>query len=676
MLKLLFHRKPPDKRHDLANQTTRLGRLAVLLALLVVVLPHLLRLEPLLILFILAVIGWRLLVELRGWPLPQRLLRIALLGSGFALVLFSYHTLLGRLPGVALLTLLFTLKLVELRTLRDAMLLIFIGFFLMITNFLFDQSLFVGLYLFVTVLLLLTVLILLNHPRATLKDLRHHLRLSGILMLQAAPLMLLFFLLFPRISAPLWSLPRDEAQAKTGVSDEMKIGDITHLADSQAVAFRVDFAHEIPPAGQLYWRVYILNLTNGRQWWRSPGATNAATLLPEAIDQQHLSYTVTLEPHRRNWLPALELPTQPPVGVDNPATLSDDWQLSLSQPLQKRVRYQLTSATTTTQPAVSPASLAAALQLPEGVNPRTIALGRHWATEGFHGQALVDHALQQIAQGDFYYSRNPPPLGRDAIDEFIFESKRGFCEHYAAALTTVLRAAGLPARVVTGYQGGERNPVGNYLIVRQSSAHAWVEYYLPESGWQRVDPTTVVPFERVENSGDLQRFNSVEPLPLSSEDLAWLARSLRHLNQNWDAINHNWNDLIIGFNRERQRQLLAKLGINQWSGERLMLSITALVMLIWGAVTLPLLLNRRRLDAGQRLFAKFRRRLAQHGMTTQPHQTPQQIAATAALRWPQQQLLLQQIAEAFYRLRYRPTASKEEASQQLKRVRALLAKLP
>ncbi|MBF0470661.1 MAG: DUF3488 domain-containing protein [Gammaproteobacteria bacterium] len=632
--------------------TTRLGRMGLLLSLLVVVSPHLLRLEWPLVLFVVAVFLWRLVVEFRGWPQPGRLIRLGLTAVAFALVITTYHTAFGRQPGVALLTLMLTLKLVELRAVRDGMLVIFIGFFLMITNFLFDQAIYVGGYLLVAVLVLITELIVLNHPQVTRQDLRQHLRFAGVMVVQALPLMLLLFILFPRISAPLWSLPRDEGAAKTGVSDRLSMGDITHLADSNEVAFRVDFEGEPPPAGELYWRVFVMSYSDGRNWrplslphlerWHNPAS------------EERADYTITLEPHQQQWLVALEMPLLLPQGLEQKVAMSADYQLQLQQPLKKRLRYRLIAGDVGVRELL-PQELQAALQLPAAVNPRTRELGEGWAEAGLSGEALVRHALQLLVEEAFYYSRTPPPLGANAVDQFLFESRRGFCEHYAAAFVTVMRAAGLPARVVTGYQGGELNPVGEYLIVRQADAHAWAEVWLEGRGWTRVDPTAAIPPERVENPGDGSRFDSLAADPLPASGVVWLVRGWRQLSLNWDALNHQWNYWVVGFSRERQQQLLSRLGLDSgWQDLGIALALMVAVVML--SLTFILLRRRVRPDPLQQLFQRYRRWLQKKGVESSASETAEVIGRRAMAQLPRRRAVLQEITHLFYRLRYDPDA--------------------
>ncbi len=626
------------------------GRLWLLGALAVVLAPHLLRLplwlSPLCVLLLL----WRGIIDLRGWPLPGRWWRFALTLFGIAAVVVSHRTLFGRDAGLALLTVMLCLKLLELHTRRDAMVVVFLGYFLVAGGFLYSQSLPAGAYLFTVVLVLTSALVALNHPAGTLGQSRYYLRLGSGLLLQALPIMLLMFVLFPRIPGPLWGLPKDAFAGTTGLSDHMTLGNITELANSDEVAFRVRFEGATPPADQLYWRGPVLWYTDGRRWDPIAAATAPAWYRQppryQALGQQ-VRYTVTLEPNDQPWLFALDVPTELPTGV----RATSDFQLRLRRKVTTLQRYTLTSSLLYRATELSAGERRTALLLPARANPRTLALAGEWRE--LPPQQIVQTALSYFRDQPFFYSRRPPPLGPDAIDDFLFDTRRGFCEHYAAAFTTLMRAAGVPARVVTGYQGGESNPLSDYLIVRQSSAHAWSEVYLPVQGWTRVDPTSVIPPQRIESSADFARFRSTSALVGEIETRNWLVRSWSRLRYTWDTINNGWNQWVLGYNEARQRQLLERLGLMTFGWQGVVAVLVSAVTLVLGVVAIYLLRRERIVvPAELKLYRQLCQRLAKLGLVRAASEGPLAFADRCAAARPDLANSVRAITTLYTDIRY------------------------
>ena len=643
------------------------GRLWLLGALAVVLAPHLLRLplwlSPLCVLLLI----WRGAVELRGWPLPGRWWRLLLTLLGIAAIIVHYRTLLGRDAGLALLTVMLCLKLLELRTRRDAMVVTFLGYFLVAGGFLYSQALPVGGYLFTVVLILTAALIALNHPGGDLGQSRYYLRLGTGLLLQALPIMLLLFVLFPRIPGPLWGLPKDAFAGKTGLSDHMTLDNITELADSDEVAFRVHFDGPVPPADQLYWRGPVLWYTNGRRW--DPivlGLAPAWYRQPPHYQSLggEVRYTVTLEPNDQAWLFALDVPTQLPAG----ATASADFQLHLRRKVTSRQRYTLTSVLHYRATDISDSERRTALLLPARANPRTIALGTGW--RDLPARQIVQRALAYFREQPFFYTRRPPPLGANAIDDFLFDTRRGFCEHYAAAFTTLMRAAGVPARIVTGYQGAESNPLGDYFIVRQSSAHAWSEVYLPEQGWMRVDPTAVIPPQRVETTGDIERFRSTSALTGELSERGWLVRNWSRLRYGWDAVNNVWNQWVLGYDQVRQQQLLERLGLFGFGWRGVIAALVAAVALVLTVVAVYLLRRERgTVPPAVKLYREFCRRLARVGLERQRSEGPRTFAERCSAARPDLSGDVGTITDLYIAMRYGPAHTDSVLSQLRQAVR-------
>ncbi|MBZ0093698.1 MAG: DUF3488 and transglutaminase-like domain-containing protein, partial [Sulfuricellaceae bacterium] len=568
----------------------------------------------------------------------------------------------GRDAGVAMVILLLGLKLLELRTLRDGLLLILLGYFLAITQFLYSQSLGMAVYLLLATLLLTAALIQLNQTGSRARPIASALRLSTVLLAQAAPIMLVLFFLFPRISGPLWGMPNDALSGVTGLSNEMSPGSISRLSQSDAVAFRVEFQGAPPPPQSLYWRGPVLWRTDGRLWTEGRPAPQAKSGY-QGLGQP-VSYTVSLEPNDRNWLLALDLPATAPPN----ARMTADFQVLSDHPVSRRLRYRMSSYLRYRTGDLPPQERQRALQLPVRGNPRTLALAASWRRLG-QPEAIVRQALAYYRDRHFSYTLTPPALpGRDPVDRFLFDTRQGFCEHYAGSFVLLMRAAGVPARVVTGYQGGEFNSFARYMIVRQADAHAWAEVWLQGRGWVRIDPTAAAAPERLASGAEAALGGGgILGLPAAFQlDAAWL----RKLRDAWDVLNGGWNLWVLGYSQERQLQLLSHLGLGLLSWQDmaigLMLAVGGLL-----AVLAFFLLRRNTIkrDPVQAAYRLFCRRLARRGMPRQANEGPLDYAARAVLAVPERYDDIAAIGALYAELRYGTEAAPERVAELRRRVR-------
>jgi transglutaminase-like putative cysteine protease len=454
--------------------------------------------------------------------------------------------------------------------------------------------------------------------------------------------------LFPRVQGPLWGIPQDRFSAVSGLSDTMSPGSIAQLSQSDAIAFRVQFKGDVPPQSQLYWRGPVMPNFDGRSW-RVAQTQGAFPQVPYPTAGTPVDYEVTLEPHGKFWLFALEMPgTLPPESA-----LTSDYQPIARQAVRNRMRYtQRAWPESIAGINEAPQVLRNALALPRDGNPRTRAVGTSWrAQHGDNGAAILAAAESFFLRQILIYTLNPPLLGPDVVDEFLFDTKRGFCEHFAASFVFALRAAGVPARVVAGYQGGEVNPVDGYLVVRQYDAHAWAEAWIAGRGWVRIDPTAISAPGRI-NSNFTAAVPAGEALPfLARSDLAWL----KELRYRLDAVTNGWNQWVLGYNPQRQRDLLASLGLNEpdWR------SMTAVLSVLCGTVMLGLtgwiLRNRLRVDPALAAWRRFTARLARRGIAWQPWEGPLAFAERAAGQIPSHADGIREIAALYARLRYGAT---------------------
>lgn len=601
---------------------------------------------PHLALWITALIGlaglWRYLIEIRGWQLPRLALLLPITVLAAVGILVTYRGLFGRDASVALLAVMLALKLMETQSRRDFILLIFAGFFLTITAFLFNQSMLVGAFMLLPLACLTATLVGVSHPQGSLPW-RFQGKLAVSLLAQAAPVMLVLFLLFPRVPGPLWGVPQDAYKGMSGLSDSMEPGAISNLSLSGAVAFRVEFKGSIPPNDRLYWRGPVFWNFDGRSWRMSNIPHSRESL---RVQGEPALYTVTLEPHNRNWLFLLDMPTVlPPDAIRN-----HDMQVMTRRPVRLRMRYDGGSNFNyVLAENLGERERGLALGVPDFGNPRSKSLARQWQDEGLSPQQIIQAALTMFRQEQFVYTLTPPLLGQNPVDDFLFNTRRGFCEHYAGSFVYLMRAAGVPARVVTGYQGGEVNPVGNYLIVRQSDAHAWAEVWLQGRGWVRVDPTAAVSPQRIESG--MASLPEAEALPITARRDFSL---LRKLYLNWDAINNGWNQWVLGYNRERQMELLSRLTGSRLSWQDLAVALISAVSVVVLVIAFFLLRARHtKVDPLQKLYAEFLRKLETVGLKRYSHEGPQHFGERAARRLPAKAADIDGITSAYVNLRYR-----------------------
>ncbi|MDP2132842.1 MAG: DUF3488 and DUF4129 domain-containing transglutaminase family protein [Sulfuritalea sp.] len=592
-----------------------------------------------------AAFTWRAALTWRQWRLPPRWLLVVLVIAGTVGVFMQYRTIMGRTPGIALLVVFLALKLLELRTARDAVATALLCYFLVLGQFLFTQTIPTALLAGLTVLITTTALLAASDDRP---DPQQQLRRAALMLAQAMPFMLLLFLLFPRVQGPLWGIPQDRFSAVSGLSDTMAPGSIAQLSQSDAIAFRVKFDGDVPPQSQLYWCGPVMPAFDGRSW-RVAQTLGAYPEVPYSGAGAPIDYEVTLEPHGKFWLFALEMPAT--LAPDS--ALTSDYQPIARQAVRNRVRYtQRAWPEAFAGERESAAVLRASLALPDSGNPRIRAIAAGWrAQHGNDGAAILAAAENLFNQQLLIYTLNPPLLGADMVDEFLFDTKRGFCEHFAAAFVFTLRAAGVPARVVAGYQGGEFNPVDRYLEVRQYDAHAWAEVWIAGRGWMRVDPTAISAPSRI-NSNLASAIPAGEGLPFFARaNLAWL----KELRYRLDAVTNGWNQWVLGYNPQRQRDLLASLGMSEpdWR------SMTAVLSILCGAVMLGLtawiLRNRLRVDPALAAWRRFTARLARHGVVWQAWEGPRAFADRAAKLAPAHAGAIEEIAALYVRLRYAPT---------------------
>ena len=639
----------------LAANTTGIARLSWAAGLVAgASLPHWTSLPPWMPAMLIGCIFWRFGARLLRWPLPGAWLMRFFTLAAVAAVLAEFRTINGLVPGSALLFVMLALKFLEAKAQRDQLILSLLAYFLVFASVLDGGGPLEGLYL-LAFIAVSTLGLLQVGRQGTLLPTMPTTRMAGKLLIPAAPIMIVLFLLFPRLPGPIWSMPGASSSAATGLSDSMSPGDITNLGLSDGVAFRVEFDGRTPPAEVLYWRGPVLTNFDGRTWTR-PGGMRRPVDDTITTQGEPSAYRVMLEPGARGFAFALEMPTAwSTQSRRHQIRMTSEYQLLIAPADRQndRVSYSVTSYTD--HRALEPLTASERdvfTRLPSESNPRTRELVTAILEDSPDAATIIDRSLDVFRTGEFFYTLTPPPLGRHTADEFIFDTREGFCEHYASALAIMLRMAGLPTRVVTGYQGGEYNPIGGYHVVRHADAHAWTETWTPEDGWIRVDPIAAVAPERI-------ALGMAGGSGAESSTLAGRIGSLTLLRQAalaWDAVNTFWNDWVIGYGPALQRSLLEWLGIERPRGHHL-LWLTAgatVVMLIVLTFWLGRASRRReRHDPAAREFARFARGLKRRQVEPPgPGETPTAYAARAGRLLPQSADAISSIAASYLRARY------------------------
>ncbi len=631
----------------------------LLFSQLTVIAPQASRL-PLWVLVVYLLAGlWRVMVYQGRWSFPHWPIKVSMMLACFVGIFLSYGSLLGLEPAVALLISGFSLKLIEVIKQRDVYVIIFLAYLVLLTEFIFSQDIYITVYM----------LLPMTTVTASLVALHQHgydgfsftsLRKAAVILLQAFPLMLLLFFIFPRV-APLWSVPLPTHQAKTGVSDTLSPGDISSLSQSSELAFRVDFQTAIPPPKQRYWRGLVLDQFDGRKWTRSEldqGATMDKPLSQTGAGV--INYTVIQEPTFQPWLFTLAVAYSTTAGIERTA----DYRLQRKLPVSERLIYQVSSDTR--QPMDVQLDKRLRLmntRLPVQGNQRAQLLADQLYAQSTGKRDYINTLLRRFSEQDYVYTLNPPALGENSIDAFLFDSRRGFCGHYASSFAFLMRAVDIPARIIGGYLGGEVNPITGTVLVHQFDAHAWVEVWLPGSGWLRVDPTAAVSPERIEQG--LEQAVAAEGSFLSGAPLS--AARYRHiiwlntLRMRMDALNYYWINWVLDFKGEKQLQVLKAL-LGEVTAPRLILLVLSVGAVVLSVITFLLFKSRRGSKQGpaEGVYFAMCRRLDKLGFHRHAGEGPMDFAHRIAAEQPQWKEHLLSASRAYASLAYEPLLPKQQ----------------
>ena len=627
----------------------------LLVALFVAIVPRTFSLPAWMLAWIAVLWTYAFFAEKKAWPKPGKVVRAILALVGVLGVLLHFGGSVSGASYVGLLAIMTGLKVLEIQTRRDEMFTVFLAYFLVIASLFQAETLAMTVYMFFSVLVTTAVLIHVNHPEGKFKA---QLKLSGMIVLKSAPIMILLFFLFPRIQGSLWGFRRTP-MSTTGFSDTMSPGSVSSLVKSNEIAFRARFEGDIPGRDSLYWRGIVLWNFDGFVWER--GIDPKPKLSP-AQGAKPVEYTVMLEPHYKKMLFALDIPAKGPPNSD----LLEDNILDSRYRIRNLYRYKAISYPDHV-PDLSDGRLHAAKRLPRSGNPKARELARQWALKWKDPEKIVEEGLDYFGGNKYVYTLNPPLLYHDMIDEFLFETRQGYCEHFASSFAFLMRAAGVPARIVGGYQGGEINPYGNYLIVRQSDAHAWVEVWIESRGWVRVDPTArAAPLRITEGLQNALRYEEL-PAYLTLENLGPFANAWLEIRFSWDALNSFWNIWFVGYSDLDQRDFLAKAGFGSGSWLEAAKTISWVLCLVLVCGIFLWLRNRRRYikktAPEAAAYARFCAELASAGLERKPWQGPSDFAEKIVRERRDLKEPVETITNLYIRLRYSPIGENERKKE-------------
>ena len=608
---------------------------------------------PCLFLLALAMKFW---MEPRGYRLRFAIFKLMLAAVALLIIFVSYNSLKGIEPAVSLLVVLISLKVLEAHTAREFQVMVLMGWVLCLCGFFLSQD-FAAAFCLLTAFALLLVALIQFHRAASRGAFWPPLRTACKLLVQAAPLIVLLFVFFPRIGTGFRFEFRDLRAAGTGFSDRLSPGSIASLANSSGIAFRAEFpGSNTRPTGPMYWRGAVMWHCDGMEW-RAPYAPASISRAPnQSPSGNTIRQRITLAPHGARWMFALDRPFEIPRGA---MLVRGDYIWSV-QPIRKTRRYEVVSSPEVTRNDLTPYERKEALELPASISPAVRELAQSWVAQNSNSRAIISSALQFFRTQGFRYSLSPDEYKKNDLEQFLFHRRVGFCEHYAASFATLMRLAGIPARVVVGYLGGEYNDLGDFFLVRQADTHAWCEVWLPESGWTRVDPTNIVAPGRASldlNSFLEGRIASGQMEPRRSAFLARLARSaiFTNIRLAWETLNYQWDTRLLGFDADVQDVLLSSIGIAKYGPYFLIVEVLAIavVMLViyfgW-----MLLRTRSRVNPVKVLYERFCRKIARLGAQRHPWEGPSDFSMRAAQLLPHESERIRQISNTYISLRYAP----------------------
>jgi transglutaminase-like putative cysteine protease len=587
--------------------------------------------------------AWRYAIEKQRRNLPSRWVRAGLALVCFLGVLGTYSSISGVGPGSALLAIMASLKLLETRKRRDQFVLLFISIFLVMSSLLREQYLWSLPYLIISTLIIMTAWLRMSAGDS--ETAKQSFSTGGRLLLYAAPLAIAMWILFPRLASPFWAVPIDTSRAVSGLSDTMSPGDISSLSMSDEVAFRVRFDGAIPEPRERYWRGLVMTRFNGRTWTGSDPSDASSEDGNIEFAGESFSYEVTLEPTQQQWVFAMDMPEQWSLERTLRGRHQQLWHVT---PIEQRVAYNVVSYPKYRIQNTLPRLFRRwYTDVPDGGNQRSAELARSMRETAGTDVAFIDAVLAKFHEEEYFYTLEPPPLGNNPVDRFLFDTRQGFCEHYASAFAYMMRSVGIPSRIVLGYQGGEINPMGGHLIVRQSDAHAWTEVWLAERGWVRVDPTGAVAPERIEYGARGAAFEGVGV----SWGFSAPSELLQSLTMTWDMLNSKWNDWILGYGPEKQSSLMEWLGMKNPDWGKMLLTLVVTVITLVLAISGFMMLRNRapKKDRASILYGRF---VKKTGLELNVGETAKDFSLRASAEKAMPDASIESVTDAYLQARY------------------------
>lgn len=618
----------------------------ILILMLLITAPHIEYLPLGSVLCILILALWRALIFVKKKYRPGKLLSVSLTLLAVALIYQHANGFSGITAGSHLLIVMSFFKLLESHSSRDYMLLVILSFFIISTNFLFSQTLFTAFYMFICLFFTLLTLLTINQKSSDIK-LTEKSAISLRLIAYSLPIMIVLFLFFPRITGPLWKTKTDQTQAKTGLTDSMEPGEISKLVYSNELVFRTSFKSDIPPPQQRYWRAIILWNFDGRKW--SINTVNEPETSIE-IEKAGYEYTVTLEPNNKKWLYLLDLPYQ----IQDKYNIDPDFTARANQPVNALLQYTASASQNYRITSALDQSIREIALTTPGFNTQAKQLALSWKQQSTKPEFIVNSALNYFSKQGFYYTLSPAKLTRqDGIDQFLFENRQGFCEHYASAFAILMRSAGIPTRIVLGYLGGSLNPLNNVISVDQSMAHAWNEVWIDGKGWIRIDPTAAIAPDRINidiNSALKDQTN----LPLH---IQLNFPVLLKIKQLFSAIDNNWNQWVLSYDKNKQQDFLKYLTGKEFSLKEiselfiqiLLLTLTIISLLYFYRNT------KKKQDPVNHIYNRFLKKLERAGYKKAINEGPRDFKRRLQKSLPKQQQEISFIIEHYIKLKFKPS---------------------
>lgn len=626
-----------------------------------IVLPHIDHIPAVLFAFFYLLLGWRFIGVWKPHWLPNKWIVFFLTLCGLALLYSHHQGVLGRDAGTRLFITALGLKLLEIRSERDLYLIGYLAFIVAASQFLYEQSLLMAAYIVFVCATLLATLICINsrQPKASAA-----LKTASLIVIQAMPMAMVLFILVPRIEAPAWLLFNEEHRVKTGLSDSMEPGSISDLGISDELVFRVKFTGALPPPEQRYWRGPVLTHTDGKKWTQVSDEEFELFLDKPVFSGPRYSYTLLMEPQTNKWVFALDMPAE----YDFPLSLNAYYQLITSESTDKRAEYNITSHSHYNTGAITRAEYKDATQLPGEPSQKIKQLVTQ--LHGFDDtpEHFIKHLLNYFRKENFHYTLTPPLMEKDPIETFLFETRYGFCSHYAAAFVYLMRAAHIPARVVTGYQGGQLNSVGNFLEVRQADAHAWAEVWLEHKGWARFDPTAAIAPERIERNINIDQLVPGGVISYATAGSAQNALNwLKQARQLWSNVDYNWQRWVINYDDKNQSSFLSSLGIANIKA--MVYWMAGIIGLITAVLSVLLLRQRQQTTApALRIYNRFCKKLAKRGLSRGTGEGAKDFAERIKIELPEHAAEIDRITGGFIKLHYGRVSTLDDLEQLDKRV--------